>query len=137
MSDEAIIYSVYSRTLIEALSDRHRTKRVNKIWNKYAQGEKKFYRSNPELYNKLFAIAVECWNKNKAIYDNTIIATELMLTEMHQTYKAEYAKYFNLKETPFVKLYNGYSNQNSVELEQTTFELMGSLTNITKKELKA
>jgi len=115
--ERAIIASIHMRASIKGLRGTSfaYVPAVITINVQCKSGEGKYNRGNSESYNRLLAIAGISGELYDRVYRCTMIATDTFLEVLYRSQEHEFRQYFKLKETPFVKLFRRFGEDDDRE----------------------
>ena len=129
------MFSIFMRTLCEPHKHKEAMRKLTYIKQKLEEGERKFYKSNGEMYRKIFKLSKDIWNDVKTRHHQKTILNELLFLELHTEESEIFKKYFKLKDTKMVSLYNQYCNSNTVEKESESYSIIEDVVACTNKAL--
>jgi hypothetical protein len=132
--ERAILFSIYMRILCEPSKFPESAKSVSSIRDKLRLGEMKYYKQNKVRYEELLEASKTIWHKLIDDFHDRIMVHELAMSELWSEEEEVFKSYFKLKDTKLVKLYRQYCDVNSIDDEQSTFELVKELIERTDKE---
>ena len=130
-----IFASVYIRAILHNVPEKDKTKVDRKLYKILDIAELKFYKHNPELYDRIMDISKDTWEQMKASRDYQVyLEPSLIAAGLYAECRETFKKRFKLKETLFDKMIAQQTTFSEHEL--TSYQVVKELLKHSEEKLK-